>query len=88
MYNLYHQDKGDIYSHHVQLTSEQYTPKDDVSIPTGEIASVADTPFDLRAAVNIDENRLALINNQVHVLFLLNFRPAYNDCYSLYFMLG
>ena len=76
MYNLYHQDKGDINSHNVQLTSEQYTPKDDVSIPTGEIASVTDTPFDLRAGVNIDENRLALINNQVVVLFFVKFQTS------------
>ena len=36
--------------------SDHYTPKDEVSIPTGEIASVKGTPFDFTFAKAIGED--------------------------------
>jgi aldose 1-epimerase len=42
-------DPGEsILDHELTLDAEQYTPVDDGLIPTGELASVAGTPFDFR----------------------------------------
>lgn len=38
--------KGDILSHHLTLSADRYLPTDAGLIPTGEIKSVAGTPFD------------------------------------------
>lgn len=40
--------KEKIYSHRVQIEAETYLPVDTLSIPTGEIKSVENTPFDFR----------------------------------------
>ena len=39
---------GDILKHQLMLKADRYTPTDKRSIPTGELASVAGTPFDFR----------------------------------------
>ena len=39
---------GPVYDQVLQVFASHYTPTDDRSIPTGEIAPVAGTPFDLR----------------------------------------
>ncbi|MGH8227902.1 MAG: aldose epimerase family protein [Steroidobacteraceae bacterium] len=41
-------DAGDVLSHVVTLPSERFLPTDDRQIPTGEIRSVAGSPFDFR----------------------------------------
>lgn len=38
--------KGDILAHVLTLNADRYTPVDSTLIPTGELASVAGTPFD------------------------------------------
>lgn len=43
-------DSGDILEHRLQVEADQYLPVDDECIPTGEIALVADGPFDFREA--------------------------------------
>ena len=40
--------KENILGHQVRIYADTYTPVDDGNIPTGEIAPVEDTPFDLR----------------------------------------
>ncbi|HEU4626227.1 MAG TPA: aldose epimerase family protein [Steroidobacteraceae bacterium] len=40
--------RGDILSHVVQIDADRFTPVDRTLIPTGELRSVADTPFDFR----------------------------------------
>lgn len=40
--------KGDIYGHIVQLEADAFTPANNLSLPTGEIAPVEGTPFDFR----------------------------------------
>lgn len=40
---------GDVLGHELTIDADQYLPIDATSIPTGEIAPVAGTPFDFRA---------------------------------------
>ncbi|MGK5024765.1 aldose epimerase family protein [Janthinobacterium sp. RB2R34] len=40
--------QGDILAHEIVIHADRYTPVDAGSIPTGELADVAGTPFDLR----------------------------------------
>ncbi|HET9097753.1 MAG TPA: aldose epimerase family protein [Candidatus Baltobacteraceae bacterium] len=46
-FNLHSQ--GEIAEHELQIAASAYTPLDGELIPTGEIASVAGTPFDFRS---------------------------------------
>ncbi len=54
-FNLGGFDSGDILSHTLRLCASAYTPVDEYSIPTGEIAPVAGTPFDFTDAHVIGE---------------------------------
>jgi len=70
-YSICSQATGNIFSHKIQLACNEYTPKDDVSIPTGEITSVTDTNFDLRSSTALTQDLLASIDNQVKTACLL-----------------
>jgi aldose 1-epimerase len=52
-FNLTGDVKRDILGHVVTLNADQFTPVDSTLIPTGEIRSVAGTPFDFRAPTAI-----------------------------------
>ncbi|PKA51313.1 aldose 1-epimerase [Apostasia shenzhenica] len=52
-WNLAGHKAGTILKHSVQLYSSRMTPVDEALIPTGEIAPVCGTPFDLRRATVI-----------------------------------
>jgi aldose 1-epimerase len=47
--------KGDVLGHRLMLSADSYTPVDATLIPTGELRSVAGTPFDFRQARAIGE---------------------------------
>ena len=46
---------GDITGHRLEIPADRYLPVDDRKIPTGEMADVAGTPFDFRAAREIGD---------------------------------
>lgn len=52
-FNLRGEGEGDILGHVAMLNAESYTPVDAGLIPTGQIASVAGTPFDFRTPTAI-----------------------------------
>ena len=53
-FNLNGHDAGTILNHELMIKASGYTPiKDSKSIPTGEVASVEDTPFDFRSTKSI-----------------------------------
>ena len=63
-FNLAGQGNGDILQNQVKLNASRYTPVNENLIPTGELASVAGTPFDFRkptavgARINDDNDQL------------------------------
>lgn len=54
-FNLAGQGQGDILAHQLTLNADHYTPVDKGLIPTGELRSVAGTPFDFRQPHAIGE---------------------------------
>lgn len=54
-FNLAGHNAGTIHDHELQLLASQYTPVATGAIPTGEIASVTGTPFDLLSGKKIGE---------------------------------
>ena len=66
--------KEDIRSHQVRIYADKYTPTGEGLIPTGEIAPVDETPYDLRQWTILDE-RLSLLANGFDNNYCVNGSP-------------
>ena len=77
-FNLAGQGEGDILSHQVTIQAEKFTPVDKGLIPTGELKSVAGTPFDFRSPkaigerIDLKEEQLELGHGYDHNFVLSN----------------
>jgi aldose 1-epimerase len=58
--------QGNILQHQLKLNASRFTPVDAGLIPTGELKSVAGTPFDFRKATAIGE-RIDANDEQIHL---------------------
>ncbi|MFA6069343.1 MAG: aldose epimerase family protein [Janthinobacterium sp.] len=74
--------QGSILGHEVMINADRYLPVDAGSIPTGELADVTGTPFDLRQSTVIGDS-IAMPHEQLRIgrgydhNFVLNQKPGH-----------
>lgn len=65
-FNLAGQGRGDVLGHQLKLGASRFTPVGSTLIPTGELRSVALTPFDFRKPCPLGE-RINTADEQLHL---------------------
>jgi aldose 1-epimerase len=81
-FNLTGDARRDVLNHLITLSADRYTPIDATKIPTGELASVEGTPFDLRlptrigARIDVDDEQLRYGNGFDHNFVLNRTEPG------------
>ncbi|XP_021843290.2 uncharacterized protein [Spinacia oleracea] len=55
-WNLSGHNSGSVLNHHIQIWANHYTPVDKNTIPTGEITTVKNTPFDFTSEKRIGQD--------------------------------
>ena len=79
-FNLAAHDRGDVLGHQLTINASRFTPVDAALIPTGELRSVARTPFDFRepqqigARIDDDDEQLRMGRGYDHN-FVLDRQP-------------
>lgn len=80
-FNFNGEGNGNILEHQITIKGSRFLPTDSGSIPTGELKSVAGTPFDflkptaIGARINQDDEQLKLGNGYDHT-WVINGRPG------------
>ena len=81
-FNLAGHDGGKIHDQQIQVFASHFTPTDTNAIPTGEIADVSNTPFDLRQLTSIalplsdPHEQIKIANGLDHNWCLNAYRPG------------
>ena len=64
-FNLTGGVKRDVLAHQMRLSCQQFIPIDSVSIPTGQLAAVKNTPFDFNNSTPIGQHINDIANEQI-----------------------
>ena len=73
-WNLQGAGAGTILHHQLKVNADKYLPVDDTMIPTGELKSVVDTPFDFREFADVGKRIGALLKTEAQ---------GYDHCFAL-----